>query len=501
VEVLWELLPELLNPELPGFRARIEGDVGHLEGSFDPDLADLKLRQLRLALAQMGDNSRLDGDRIAAARLRLEVRRRALVSAHPEVAEAALDRWLGGGVRAVQEFLFGVEGITEASVREAARSWLPKHPGRAVLVLPPRVFNPRFAQGPEVVQLDNDLVAAVLERQGAGLSAVNVRPVLLPDVDGRITAMVLTRLAAELRGSYAPPGWIRVLESPPALEMAAEPEGLPELVEILQVALERVAADDQPVVLDDTDARRRALQLMAGVLGLAEGVQLSPAALLQPSNLAVGVVTPDAETAVESLQKFNLGGMAGEAVPQRGPVQPNPRTRAAAAGGDSTLVVAVDLGLLASDVVSRVAGEVVLTRLRALDIATDAEALRPVVPGRNIGLLVVSAPGPLADLEAKLEKNWQRLIREPAEDELLAAQHRVAATLAATASGPLGRARMCAAVAVGNTLWRKPADLELEILGMPHEKVELVFAEIAGWDELITTGAGVLPVPEAPPTR
>jgi hypothetical protein len=289
------------------------------------------------------------------------------------------------------------------------------------------------------------------------------------------------------------------LESPPALEIAAAPDGLPELVEILQVALERVAADDRPVMLDSSDARRRALQLMAGVLGLAEGVRLSPAALLHPSNLAVGVVTPDAETAVESLQKFNLGGMVGESVSDRRSVQPNPRTREAAAGGDSTLVVAVDLGLLASDIVSRIVGEVMVARVQALEIATDVEVLRPVVPGRNMGLLVVSAPGPLTDLEERLAESWRQLAASPSEEELSEAQRRVAADLAARASGPLGRAGMCAAVAVGNTLWRKPADLELEILGLPHEKFQLVLEEVPGWDELITTGAGVLPVPEAPP--
>jgi hypothetical protein len=452
---------------------------------------------LRLALAQMGDSSRLDRDRVSAARLRLEVRRKALVSTHPQVAETALRRWQGGGLTAVQEFLFGVEGVTEESVRVAARSWLPKHPGRAVVVLPPRVFNPRFAQGPQVVQLDNDLVVAVLERPGAGLSVVSLRPVLLPDVDGQVTATVLARVAAELRGSHFPPGWVRVLEDPPVLELAALPDGLPEMVEVLQGALERVAEDDRPVGLDETDARRRALQLMAGVLGLAEDVQLSPAALLRPGNLAVGVVTPDAETAVESLDKFNLGGAVESVVPDGLSVQLVPRTREAAAGGDSTLVVALDLGLLASGVASRVVGEVVMSRVQALEIAADVEMLRPVVPGRNVGLLVVSSPGPLEELEDRLSKHWKGLTDAPGEDEVAEARHRVAADLAAAASGPLGRARMCAAVAVGNTLWRKPMDLELEILSLPVEKIDLVFEQLPQWDKLSTTGAGVLPVPEA----
>jgi len=112
---------------------------------------------------------------------------------------------------------------------------------------------------------------------------------------------------------------------------------------------------------------------------------------------------------------------------------------------------------------------------------------------------VVSAHGPLEDLESRLSKQWKVLTAAPTEEELTDARHRVAAKLAAAASGPLGRARLCAAVAVGNALWRKPADLELEILSLPLEKVELVFEELPPWSDLITTGAGVLPVPAATP--
>lgn len=495
VEIFWEMVPEIVEPQVPGFRARVENDVGLLEGSVNSELVDLRLDQLRLALAQAGESSRIDGARVEAARTRFEVRRIASLGEHPGAAEEVVERWLRGGVTAVQEFLFGVEGVTEASVREAAKSWLPQHPGRVALVLPPRVFNPRFAPGPQVVQLDNDLVMAVLERPGAGLAAINLRPVLLPDVDGQLSATVLARVAAELRRSGSPPGWVRVAERPPSLELATTEEGLPDLIEVLQAALERVAEDDRTVALEGADGRRRALQMMAVLLGLSEGVELSPAALLRPGNLAVGVVAPDAEAAIESAEKFNLGGPEAPVVPDSLSVQSEPRTREAAVGNTSTLVVALSLGLMTSDVSAAVVSEVVSARVASGWEGTSVEVLRPVVPGRKLALLVVTAPGPLEDLEGRMARMWKTVIAPVEEGELTDARRRVAAGVASAASGPLGRARLCAAVAVGNTLWRRPADLELEAVGLPAEDVAVVLGSLPGWGDLDTTGAGVLPVP------
>ena len=495
VEVFWEMVPQIVDPQAPGFRARVENDLGLLEGSVDPDLVDLRLDQLRLALAQSGESSRIDGARVEAARSRLEVRRFASLGEHPEAAEKMVERWLSDGVRAVQEFLFGIEGVTEASVRTAARSWLPQHPGRVALVLPPRVFNPRFAPGPEVVQLDNDLVMAVLERPGAGLATLNLRPVLLPDVDGQLSATVLARVAAELRRSDAPPGWVRVAERPPSLELASTEEGLPDLIEVLQGALERVAGDDRAVALEGAGGRRRALQLMANLLGLAEGVELSPAALLRPGNLAVGVVAPDAEAAIESAEKFNLGGPSAAVIPGALAIESEPSTREAAVGTTSTLVAAINLGLMVSDVAAAVVSEVVAGRVAAGVEGSAVEVLRPVVPGRKLALLVVTAEGPLDDLERRVMRRWKTVSAPVGEEELTDARRRVAAGVAAAASGPLGRARMCAAVAVGDTLWRRPGDLELETISLPPEDLAVVFGSLPGWDELETTGAGVLPVP------
>jgi hypothetical protein len=498
VEVLWELMPELLSADQPGFRTRTEGDWAFLEGPVDADLVDLQLRRLRFEIARLGESVALDGNRVEAARARLEVRRRALLAAHPDGARAVLERWQGGGVPAVREFLFGISGVTEASVREAARSWLPQHPGRAVLVLPPRVFNPRFAPGPELVTLGNDATAAILEREIAGLGVVNLRPILLPDVDGELSATVLARIATELRASEAVPGWIRVRSAPPALELATWPDGLPELVEVLQEALDRVADDDRPVGADSGSARRRALDLMSGVLGLGEGGPLSPASLLRPSNLAVGVVGPDAETAVEVLEKFGLGGVVRSSAPIGQQVQPVPRTREAAPGGDSVLVAALDLPATTDELLMAMVAELLERRAVELEIAREAELFRPLVPGRRVLLLVVQGAGPLDELETKLAKAWPRLSSAVRDDEATAAGRALAPRVAAETSGPLGQARRCAALAAGDGPWRNAEDLERELLALSAEQLTAVLGQLPRWQELATTGAGVLPVPGAP---
>jgi hypothetical protein len=498
VEVLWELMPELLSGEHPGYRTRVEGDWGLLEGNVDAELVDLELRQLRFEIARIGESVVLDGRRVEAARSRLEVRRRALLAAHPDGARAVLERWQGGGVAGVREFLFGIVSVTEATVREAARTWLPQHPGRAVLVLPPRVFNPRFAPGPEVLTLDNDATAAVLEREIAGLAVINLRPILLPDLDGELSATVLARVAAELRASEAPPGWIRVLSNPAALELATSPDGLPELVEVLQEALNRVAADDRPLAVEGSSARRRALELMSGVLSLGEGGELSSSALLRPSNLAVGVVAPDAETAAEALEKFGLGGPARTVAAMGQAVQPVPKTREAAPGDDSALAVALDLGVATDELTAAMAGEILQGRVAARGIARDVELLRPLVPGRSVLVLVVQAAGPLDALEKGLARAWSVLTAAVGEDEAAAAGRALAARLAADASGPLGQARRCAALAAGSGPWRNAEDLEREVLELTAEELSAVLRELPPWPEATTTGAGLLPVPGAP---
>lgn len=499
VEVLWELLPELLAAEHEGFRSRLEGDVAVLQGPIEGEQAELELRRLRLAIARIGDSPALDPERVEAARLRLEIRRRAELSTHPDGAVRVAERWLGGGVAAVRELLFGVASVTEASVREAARSWLPQHPGHAVMVLPPRVLNPRFAPGPEVSRLANDATVAILERSVTELSVVVLRPILLPDVDGELTATVLTRIATALRAAERSPGWVRVTSSPPTLELASEPDGLPELVEMLQDALDEVAADDRPIGAEGGTARRRALQLMAGVLGLTESGGLSPSSLLRPSNLAVGVVAPDAETAADALDKFRLGGSGPTAAMIVQTVQPVPRTREAAPGDDSVLVAALDVGFGVDDVTLVVASELLARRLAAAELADSVEVVRPLVPGQNLLLAVLRVRGPLATLEKGLGRSWTKLKAAPSDAEVAAAARAVAARSAADASGALGQARRCAAVAAGVGPWRGAEDLERVALGVTADELAELLAGLPAWSEVATTGAGVLPVPGAPP--
>jgi hypothetical protein len=348
-----------------------------------------------------------------------------------------------------------------------------------------------------VLTLGNDATAAVLEREIAGLAVINLRPILLPDLDGELSATVLARVAAELRASEAPPGWIRVLGSPAALELATSPDGLPELVEVLQEALDRVAADDRPLAVEGSSARRRALELMSGVLSLGEGGELSSSALLRPSNLAVGVVAPDAETAAEALEKFGLGGPARTVAAMGQAVQPVPKTREAAPGDDSALAVALDLGVATDELTAAMAGEILQGRVAARGIARDVELLRPLVPGRSVLVLVVQAAGPLDALEKGLARAWSALTAAVGEDEAAAAGRALAARLAADASGPLGQARRCAALAAGSGSWRNAEDLEREVLAMTAEELSAVLRQLPPWPEATTTGAGLLPVPGA----
>jgi hypothetical protein len=496
VELLWELMPELLAPDLPLVVTRLEGDRAMLETRVDPAFAELSLSRLRLALAQLAENPRLEGSRVEGARKRLQVRRHALLGTHPGAAENIVSRWLGGGVPAVREFLFGVEGVSLETVRSAAREWLPQHPGLAVLILPPRVFNPRFAPGPERVQLANDVVVEVLERPGATLSVLCLRPVVLPDLDGGLTATVLARVAAEIRSVDSPPGWIRVLERPPVLELAADVDGLAESVEVLQGALSRVAGDDRLVALEDAGARRRALQMMAGLLGLSGGVSLAPSELLQPGNLALGVVAPDGETAVDALQKFRFGGSGRGSVPSSRSVEPFQRTREAAPGGESVLVVALDMGVQANEFLIEVAAELLGRRALKLEAADEVEVLRPFVPGRTVLLLVARSVDPLEELERRVLGVWTAVTGPVEEEELAPVRRRVAARAAASLSGPLGHARRCATVAAGLAKWRIAADAELAILTLQPDEVSALLAAAPPWEELQTTGAGVLPIPE-----
>jgi hypothetical protein len=84
------------------------------------------------------------------------------------------------------------------------------------------------------------------------------------------------------------------------------------------------------------------------------------------------------------------------------------------------------------------------------------------------------------------------------DEEAATAGRAVAPRLAAEASGPLGQARRCAALAAGSGPWRGAEDLERELLALSAEQLTAVLGELPQWQDLTTTGAGVLPVPGAP---
>jgi len=498
VEVLWEMLPEVVGDELPGVRSSVEGDRGVLEARVDPDLAEVELDRLRLALARIGSQPALDADRVEAFRRRLGVRRRALLESHPEAAELLVRLWLRGGAAAVREYLFGLGGVTAHEVSRAASQWLPQHPGLALLRLPPRVFSPRFAPAPRRVQLDNDLAAAVLERPGSALSAVCLRPVLSPDVDGGVTATVLARLASELRSLAVAPGWVRVRSDPAMLELAAPIDGFAEMCEALQVALGRVAEDRRGVDLQGGDARRRALQLVAGHLGLAEQ-ELSPSDLLSPRNVALGVVAADGEAAEDALHKFLIGWAAVDEGAGRRPIVSGQRTREVAPGDESVLIVVLPFGGDLSGVVTRIVTEGLLHRSAEHLAQFGVELLRPLVPGRRVLLLVLRARGELEPLERVVAETWPLLMTPIEEAELAPIRRRVAARYTAEAGGALGRARCAAAVAAGEVQWRSPSEVELQILSVAAEDVAAALEQWSTYDGLKTYGAGVLPISRLEP--
>lgn len=496
VEVLWDLIPGLLADSIPYLRSRIEGSIGILESRVDPETAELTIDDLRLRLARFGSDPILAAADVAAARRRLEVRRYALLEEHPGAAHMILDRWLAGGENAVRELLFGARGVTVDSVRKAASEWLVHHPGRVELVLPPRVYNPRFAVGPEIHRLENDLNAAVLERSSSPLAVVCLRPVIVPDLDGEITATALTRLARELRTADSAPPFVRVRTTPPMVEAAGPADGFGELMEQLTEAYLKVAADHDVIETADEDGRRRALDLMSAVLGMADD-EPSPASILRPGNLALGVVAPDAEAAAEALGKFWSFADPSAGVTDVQSIATAHRLRVAAPGEVSVAVVALDLSFGEMESVAAVTRELLALRAERLWPQAEAEVLAPFAPGRALLLLVVAANGTVAEIEAAVAGGWSRLTADVDEDELLPAKRRVAARTSAAMSGAAGHARRCAATAAGAARWRQPAELELEVLTLDPGVVNQVLTGFRALDSLEITAAGILPIDTA----
>ncbi len=495
LEVLWEMLPDLLDSDLAGLRTRIDRGIGVLEARIDAAGQRVTLDRLRLDLAQIASAPQLDEADVTAAVERVSVRRGAVLEHHPESALHLLDLWNQGGSDAVRDFLFAAEGVTVDSVREAARSWLPKHPGTIVISLPPNAINPRFATPPSTVRLDSGLTASILERPGTELAAVCLRPVVVPDLDGNTAAAILTRVAGDLRSGPQRPGWVEVSTEPPQLELAGPPDGFAELLEALRRAVVAVAEDQRAIAYSDGDSRRRALQLMAALLGTAEGTELSPATLLRADNLGLGIVAPDEESAAEALEKF-WGVASTVQQPVVSPLAAVPKTRAAVAGSSSTLVAAIPLPASRNEALMHVVTEVLEARVNGIWSDGLSKVLQPFIPGRNVLLVAVTRAGGLNDLEAEVEGQWSSLLAAVNEDELTAARRRAAVSEATLWSGTSGRARRCAAVAAGAALWRPATELEMAILSVSGEEVDSVLAGVTSWQELLTAGAGVLPMME-----
>ncbi len=494
VEVLWDLLPKLLSDVGPALQSRMEGPFGVLEGGVDAELAEITVGGLRLELSRLASDPALHTDDVARARRRLQVGRHAVLEEHPDAAVRVLEQWLAGGEAAVREFIFGFQGVTLDSVREAAAGWLPTHPGRAQLILPPRVFNPRFAVGPKTHRMGNDLTAAVLERRGAPLAVVCLRPVMVPDLDGEVTATVLARLARELRSAPSRPGFVRVRSTPPLIELAGPPDGFGELMEQLTSAYLAVVADRSPVATAGDGARRRALDLMAGLLGVTEEDDPSPATLLRPGNLALGVVANDAEAAAEALSKFWSVESADQGTTDVQSVAAVPRTRVAAPGNESVLVVALETAFGGNEAVSKVVREVLRSRARDLWPEDRVDVLDPYVPGRSLLLFELGSPGTVDEIEKKVGEGWVSLTSAIGEEDLAPIKRRVAASASAEISGVAGHARRCAATAAGAARWQQPAEFELEILTVGHEIVNVVLQGFSDLATLQTTGAGTMPI-------
>jgi hypothetical protein len=491
-EVLWTLLPHLVGGEFSGFRVQLEAEVARLDFRVDSDLTDLEVRRLRLALAQLGSHQDLEGGLVREAADRLRVRRLAALESAETAAAALVRRWLLDGEAGVRQEIFAAETIVEADVRRVATEWLGRHPGAIEVTLPPRVFNPRFAPGPQIESMENNLSVAVLERPGAELVALVLRPVLLNDFTGDAATQVLARLASRIRSEPQPPAVVTVAENPPRLELAGPSGAFADLTEALQRGLEALQGDEAVVETPDT-ARSRALGLMAGRLGLAAVERTTASDLLRPDNLAVGGLVEDAGPALEAFRKFGVGGPLRRDATVVQPLPPEMvKSRQVSPGSLAALVILVDLP---SDPVHASTMAALLSR-RLGQSLPDAriELLRPLVPGRRVALLVVEVEGDLPTLEAAVAEAWPTAAETPTDDEVAAVGRQLGTTVAAEAGGVLGRARLCAGVAAGDTFWRAPAETEMALLLLDAEQLSIPMSMIPPWEETLSTGAGRLPL-------
>jgi hypothetical protein len=209
------------------------------------------------------------------------------------------------------------------------------------------------------------------------------------------------------------------------------------------------------------------------------------------------MVAEDGEAATEALHKFWASEDMSQLVTTTRSVDPVPRTREAAAGGESALVIDLELGTFGDEIVALVVAEI-LDKRAAEIFEASIDVLQPFIPGHRVVLLVASAPSPLHELETQLLQGWPALTAPVVEPELEGARREVAALSAAAWSGATGRARRCAAVATGGVQWRPASDLEMSIVAVSVETVNSTLAGFADWKSLHNTGAGAgaLPIVE-----
>jgi len=486
VEILWNLLPNHLMDADPGLRSRIEGDIGSLQYSVDDDLGGVELRSLRLALAQISGSPSLKADEVEREAHRLRIARSAELESVESAGLELLSLWIRGGSDGIRQYLFGPDGVTLGRVRQAAARWLPRHPGHAVFLLPPRHFRPRFAPGPQSARMANDLSATILARPSAHLATLVLRPVLLADLTGDAEAVILTQLATVLRRSDSRLPYVVVEGRPPRLELAAGSGDFPGLCEALQGVLAEVASDTMSVTVVK-DARRQALRLMAGVLGMGTDNEVSPATVLAPGNIAIGGVAVDAELALEALEKFEVGGRS-PGVTLGGMSGGDGRRRMPAAGTWSA--VAVALPLASGFPIPETVAEILSARIGQVIEGATGEVLLPLIPGKSVMVLVVVREGAVSDLEDALRESWAELFGPTTEEDLTPIRRKVATRVVSASGGVLGRARVCAAIAAGADSWRTPRDREMAALTVDVVEVNLDLERLVDMPEAEWTASG-----------
>ncbi|MCP4903053.1 MAG: hypothetical protein GY906_39315, partial [bacterium] len=120
--------------------------------------------------------------------------------------------------------------------------------------------------------------------------------------------------------------------------------------------------------------------------------------------------------------------------------------------------------------------------------------ISPLVPGREVLLLLATAEANLDDVEIQVAELWPQLTVATSETELAPLRRETAAQRAAEQSGALGRARLAAAVAAGDRAWLLGTQDEMRVLTVESEEVT---AQLEQWRDLAAlrvTGAGVLPI-------